>query len=140
MLANAKHIQPHFIKNTLTSLLDWVEESPAQSVIFIQALAREFDLLNGMAEATLIPVRQELELCQNHLRVMQFRGTGRLVLATERAPMAMKVVPESPLLVAATALAGWIGRVVPRVLMGPDGPTPYVECTGEGALLLMPAL
>lgn len=68
-----KNIQPHFIKNTLTSLLDWVEESPAQSVVFIQALAREFDLLNGMAEATLIPVRQEIELCQNHLQVMQFR-------------------------------------------------------------------
>lgn len=68
-----KNIQPHFIKNTLTSLLDWVEESPAQSVVFIQALAREFDLLNGMAEATLIPVGQEIELCQNHLRVMQFR-------------------------------------------------------------------
>ena len=68
-----KNIQPHFIKNTLTSLLDWVEESPAQSVVFIQALAREFDLLNGMAEATLISVRQEIELCENHLRVMQFR-------------------------------------------------------------------
>ena len=68
-----KNIQPHFIKNTLTSLLDWVEESPEQGAVFIQALAREFDLLNAMAEATLIPVSQEIELCQNHLCVMQFR-------------------------------------------------------------------
>jgi hypothetical protein len=35
------------------------------------------------------------------------------------------------------ALLGWIGRVVPRQLKGSDGePTPYIECTGEGALIL----
>ncbi|HEX8329674.1 MAG TPA: histidine kinase [Hymenobacter sp.] len=68
-----KNIQPHFIKNTLTSMLDWVEESPSQGAVFIQALAKEFDLLNEMAEATLIPVSQELELCRQHLQVMQFR-------------------------------------------------------------------
>ena len=75
-----KNIQPHFIKNTLTSLLDWVEESPQQGAVFIQALAREFDLLNHMAEATLIPVSQEIELCQTHLHVMQFRKEIRYEL------------------------------------------------------------
>ena len=75
-----KNIQPHFIKNTLTSLLDWVEESPQQGAVFIQALAREFDLLNNMAEATLIPVSQEIELCQTHLHVMQFRKEIRYEL------------------------------------------------------------
>ena len=75
-----KNIQPHFIKNTLTSLLDWVEESPGQGAVFIQALAREFDLLNEMAEATLIPVSQEIELCRQHLQVMQFRKEIRYEL------------------------------------------------------------
>lgn len=75
-----KNIQPHFIKNTLTSLLDWVEESPKQGAVFIQALAREFDLLNNMAEATLIPMSQEIELCQTHLHVMQFRKEIRYEL------------------------------------------------------------
>ncbi|HEX8657573.1 MAG TPA: histidine kinase [Hymenobacter sp.] len=75
-----KNIQPHFIKNTLTSLLDWVEEAPEQGAVFIQALAREFDLLNRMAEATLIPVSQEIELCQTHLHVMQFRKEIRYEL------------------------------------------------------------
>jgi hypothetical protein len=68
-----KNIQPHFIRNTLTSLIDWVEESPKQGVEFIQALAEEFDILNEIAEATLIPVRQEIELCKKHLSIMQFR-------------------------------------------------------------------
>jgi hypothetical protein len=34
-----KNIQPHFLRNTLTSMMDWVEESPKQGAEFIQALA-----------------------------------------------------------------------------------------------------
>lgn len=68
-----KNIQPHFIKNTLTSLIDWVEESPKEGVIFIQALADEFDIINEIAEQVLIPIRQEIELCKKHISVMQFR-------------------------------------------------------------------
>lgn len=68
-----KNIQPHFLRNTLTSLIDWVEESPKQGAEFIQALAGEFDIMNSIAEAVLIPVRQEIELCKTHLKVMQFR-------------------------------------------------------------------
>ncbi len=68
-----KNIQPHFIKNTLTSLIDWVEESPKQGAVFIQALADEFDIFNQIADATLIPVSKEIELCKTHLKVMQFR-------------------------------------------------------------------
>ncbi|MBB5638624.1 hypothetical protein HDE68_004556 [Pedobacter cryoconitis] len=68
-----KNIQPHFIRNTLTSLIDWVEESPKQGAEFIQALAGEFDIMNSISEAVLIPIRQEIELCKTHLTVMQFR-------------------------------------------------------------------
>ncbi len=71
------------------------------------------------------------------MRVVQFRGTGRLVLRAVRAAFSLKIEPEQPMFVEATALLGWIGRVVPRVLHGQDGePTPYVECAGEGALIL----
>lgn len=68
-----KNIQPHFIKNTLTSLIDWVEESPKDGVAFIEALADEFDVMNEISEKTLIPIGQEIELCKKHLTVMQFR-------------------------------------------------------------------
>jgi hypothetical protein len=71
------------------------------------------------------------------MRVVQFRGTGRLVLRAVRAAFSLKIEPEQPMFVEATALLGWIGRVVPRVLHGQDGePTPYVECSGEGVLIL----
>jgi sensor histidine kinase YesM len=68
-----KNIQPHFLRNTLTSLIDWVEEDPQQGVVFIQALADEFDILNAISEEKLIPIRQEIDLCRKHLEVMSFR-------------------------------------------------------------------
>ncbi len=68
-----KNIQPHFIRNTLTSLIDWVEESPKKGVEFIQALSSEFDIMNAIAEQSLIPIRQEISLCLMHLKVMSFR-------------------------------------------------------------------
>lgn len=68
-----KNIQPHFLKNTLTSLIDWIEESPKEGAAFVQALAGEFDIMNSIAEKTLIPIQQEIELCKTHLAVMHYR-------------------------------------------------------------------
>lgn len=68
-----KNIQPHFLMNTLTSLMEWVEEAPKKGVLFIEALAKEFDLINQMENETLIPISQEIALCQTHMEIMQFR-------------------------------------------------------------------
>ena len=68
-----KSIQPHFLMNTLTSLIDWVEEAPDKGVLFIEALAKEFDLLNQFENETLIPISQEIELCKSHISIMKFR-------------------------------------------------------------------
>ncbi len=68
-----KNIQPHFLMNTLTSLIDWVEETPKKGVLFIEALAKEFDLFNQIEDQTLIPVAREIELCRTHLEIMGYR-------------------------------------------------------------------
>ena len=68
-----KSIQPHFLMNTLTSLIDWVEEAPDKGVQFIEALAEEFDLLNQVEDETLIPISQEIKLCKSHINIMKFR-------------------------------------------------------------------
>ena len=68
-----KNIQPHFIMNTLTSIMEWVETSPKKSIEFIEALAKEFEILNEIAELQLIPIRQEIDLCKRHLDIMTFR-------------------------------------------------------------------
>jgi sensor histidine kinase YesM len=68
-----KSIQPHFLMNTLTSLIDWVEEAPEKGVLFIEALAEEFDVLNQVENETLIPIAQEIKLCKSHISIMKFR-------------------------------------------------------------------
>lgn len=68
-----KKIQPHFLMNTLTSLIDWVEEAPEKGVEFIEALAEEFDLLNQVENEKLIPISQEIKLCKSHLNIMKYR-------------------------------------------------------------------
>ncbi len=68
-----KNIQPHFLMNTLTSLIDWIEEAPDKGVLFIEALAKEFDLFNQIGNKTLIPILQEIALCRTHLEIMEYR-------------------------------------------------------------------
>lgn len=70
-------------------------------------------------------------------RVVQFRGQGRLVLRSPVPLFALKLEQEAAHIVDALALVGWIGRVQPRMLRTEQGePTPYVECNGEGVLLV----
>lgn len=68
-----KNIQPHFIMNTLTSIMEWVERAPEKGIEFIEALASEFDLLNDMVDEKLILIQQEIDLCKKHLEIMTFR-------------------------------------------------------------------
>jgi uncharacterized protein (AIM24 family) len=70
------------------------------------------------------------------MRVAQFRGSGRVALRTVRPVFTLKIEPEASLYIEGTTLCGWIGRVVPRVLSNENGPTAYIECTGEGVLIL----
>lgn len=72
-----KNIQPHFVMNTLTSLIDWVEEAPKKGVLFIEALAKEFDLVNQIEDQTLIPIMQEIDLCRTHMEIMGYRKEMR---------------------------------------------------------------
>ncbi len=72
------------------------------------------------------------------LLMVQFRGTGAVAFRTQRPLLAVKLAPERVLYVDAMALAGWIGRVVPRGVQagGTGGSELFVECTGEGVILV----
>jgi hypothetical protein len=71
--------------------------------------------------------------------MVQFRGSGAVTFRTKRPLLAIKLAPERVLYVDANALAGWIGRVVPRAV-SPQGTSRlselFVECTGEGVVLV----
>jgi hypothetical protein len=76
---------------------------------------------------------------RNRVPIVQFRGHGAIAFRTERPLLAVKLAQEKVLYVDATALAGWIGRVVPRAVTPVDsGPASelFVECTGEGVVLV----
>lgn len=76
-------IQPHFIINTLTALMEWVEEDPAGGIRFIQAIEQHFDLLLRCANQSLIPITHELSLCRAFLKIVGFRKLVDYTLATD---------------------------------------------------------
>ena len=72
------------------------------------------------------------------LHIVQFRGLGSVAFRSARPLLAIKLALEKVLYVDATALAGWIGRVVPRVVspVGGGQSELFVECSGEGVVLI----
>ncbi len=73
------------------------------------------------------------------LPVVQFRGDGAVAFRTARTVTPIKLPAAGTMFVDATALVGWIGRVVPRAVMpAAGGPMSVVcvECTGEGVVLV----
>jgi len=88
-----KNIQPHFLMNTLTSLIDWVEEAPEKGVLFIEALAKEFDLFNQIENKTLIPISQEIALCRAHLEIMEYRKEINYSWQQEGIDIEQKIPP-----------------------------------------------
>ncbi len=88
-----KNIQPHFLMNTLTSLIDWVEEAPKKGVLFIEALAKEFDLFNQIENQRLIPIAQEISLCRTHLEIMEYRKEINYSWQEENIDFDQKIPP-----------------------------------------------
>ena len=68
-----RNIQPHFILNSLMLIIEWIETRPRLATDFIEALAREFSLLNAMSKKDLVPLAQEIELCRQHIAIMSYR-------------------------------------------------------------------
>ncbi|MDB6126582.1 MAG: hypothetical protein JWM35_478 [Verrucomicrobia bacterium] len=68
-----KNIQPHFLMNTLTTIMEVIEHEPKAAVGLIDALAGEFRILARVSGEKLIPLAQELELCRAHIRIMGLR-------------------------------------------------------------------
>ena len=70
------------------------------------------------------------------VRIVQVRGTGRVVLRSKAKLYTLKTAADSTLFVDAGTLRGWIGRVVPRFVVADGQPTNLIDCAGEGMLIL----
>jgi hypothetical protein len=73
------------------------------------------------------------------IRMVQFRGSGSVAFRSRRPLIAVKLSSPGVLYIDAAAIAGWIGRVVPRAVAPASGGAAsvlFVECSGEGVVLV----
>ena len=78
-----RSFQPHFLFNSLMSLQEWIETRPDKAAQFVQALAEEFRTICNISGHQLIPIEQELSMCEAHLQIMGFRKHACFTLKTE---------------------------------------------------------
>lgn len=88
-----RNIRPHFLMNSLTALMEWVETSPDEAVEFIDGLATEFRMLDQFSEKTTVTLDEELTLCQTHLDLMGQRLNGVFKLETDNIDGAALIPP-----------------------------------------------
>ncbi len=78
-----KNINPHFILNTLTSIIVWLRKDSASAIKLIEALAEEFRTINQISALKQIPIYQEINLCRVHLNIMSYRKGADYRMETE---------------------------------------------------------
>jgi len=70
------------------------------------------------------------------LRLLQFRGSGRVALQFAEPPAAIRVTAGQPVCVPRARLYGWVGRVVPHGRRDGAAQPFEIQCDGEGVVLL----
>jgi len=78
-----KHIQPHFLLNSLNSIVAWLEEEPRTAARLVNALADELRMLLESSGKKTVSLREEIRLCEAHLQVMSLRQEKQYDLAVE---------------------------------------------------------
>ena len=68
-----RHMQPHFLMNTLTALAEWIEQEPKTAVRMIESLSEELRILGDMSTRRVVTAGDELRLCRSHLANMSLR-------------------------------------------------------------------
>ena len=81
-----KNIQPHFLLNSLNSIIAWLEEEPKTAVLLVNALADEMHMLLKISAEKTIPLAEEINLCRAHLQVMGLRQDKHYSLTYEGVP------------------------------------------------------
>ena len=68
-----RNMQPHFLMNCLTQLMELIEVTPQKAVEFISVLSDEFRQLTTQSVKAKISLAEEITLCNKHLAIMSFR-------------------------------------------------------------------
>jgi hypothetical protein len=78
-----KYINPHFLMNSLTSIIVWLRKDAKAAVKLVEALADEFRIISKVSHLRTIPLLQEIAICRAHLQIMSFRRGDGFELETE---------------------------------------------------------
>lgn len=74
------NIQPHFLLNSLNSIVAWIEEDPKTATKLVGELAKELRLLMAFSEKKTISLMEEISLCEAHIQVMNLRKEKKIKL------------------------------------------------------------
>jgi hypothetical protein len=74
------HISPHFLLNSLNSIVAWVEEDPKTATKLVSELSKELRLLMAFAERKTVSLSEEVSLCRAHIQVMNLRKEKEISL------------------------------------------------------------
>ena len=88
-----KHIQPHFILNSLNSIVAWIEEEPMVASKLVYALSKELRLMMSFTSEPAINISQEIKICQLHLEVMSMRQDKEFSLKVNGKKENIKIPP-----------------------------------------------
>ena len=88
-----RNVQPHFLMNSLTALMEWVETSPDDAVNFIDGLAHEFRILADFSDRRSVSLKEELALCDTHIALMGQRLASDLKLEASDIDLDRQVPP-----------------------------------------------
>jgi len=68
-----RNMQPHFLMNCLTQLMELIEVKPQNAIKFISLLSDEFRQLTTQNNQQQVLLNDEIILCNKHLTIMSFR-------------------------------------------------------------------
>lgn len=88
-----RSIHPHWLMNTLTSLQELIEQSPAHASRMVELLAEEFSRMARIGERALIPLDEEIALCRAHLEILELAHGRRVDFAVDGATDAIELPP-----------------------------------------------
>jgi len=88
-----RHLQPHFVMNTLMALAEWLDTDPATAQRMIEALAEEIRLLGDLSLRQRVTLGEEVDLCRAHLMVMGLRQDHDYVLDLDGIDPAAEIPP-----------------------------------------------
>lgn len=81
-----QQVNPHFLFNSLNSLISLIEEDPQQAGAFAEELSSVYRYLLRSNEASLVPLASELDFVQSYYHLLRTRHGDALTLVTHIQP------------------------------------------------------